>query len=544
MHPGLKNEWKKYLDETQGHVSALEGVCAAMGIDPKHEIPGRAVVRHLGGALVEAMKLALSAGDRAAAELVACECVVLAETKDHLDWELISKCGEHLTGKAGEALKSAAALIETKRDRLPQSAFVTGREVSFGNAERGGTFFAGVLTADHAGALWCYGPCSTTVAEIRVPTTNARVWVVDDSSLHGEVFRRALVPHYDVTVFSGGAAMLEVLASGGAPDVLLLDWFMPDMSGADVSRFVRERMNSAQLPILVVTAIGTSDDLLEALSAGANDFVHKTVTAPELNARVAGLVRMARLHASLTEAERKLRVEAVFRERFMGMLAHDLRQPLSTVITACDVLLELNPSEKAAGVVQRQLRAAQRMRRMVTDLLDFAGSRPETGMPVQKRWDDLAHIARTSLDEIRAANPQHVLDLSVEGSCQGQWDSDRLAQVLSNLVGNALAHGDPDGPVDVRLTGQEASVELRVSNRGPTIPEDVLSTLFQPFQRVRTARRPSDGVGLGLHIVQQIVHAHGGTLAAHSRDGETHFLVTLPRDARASATSSEPPAGA
>jgi hypothetical protein len=116
VHPGLKNEWKKYLDETQGHVSALEGVCAAMGIDPKREIPGRAVVRHLGGALVEAMKLALSAGDRAAAELVACECVVLAETKDHLDWELISKCGEHLTGKAGEALKSAAALIEDQED--------------------------------------------------------------------------------------------------------------------------------------------------------------------------------------------------------------------------------------------------------------------------------------------------------------------------------------------------------------------------------------------------------------------------------------------
>lgn len=116
VHPGLKNEWKKYLDETRGHVSALEGACTAMGIDPKRETPGRAVVRHLGVALVEAMKLALSAGDRAAAELVACECVVLAETKDHLDWELIAKCGEHLTGDAGEALRSAAATIEDQED--------------------------------------------------------------------------------------------------------------------------------------------------------------------------------------------------------------------------------------------------------------------------------------------------------------------------------------------------------------------------------------------------------------------------------------------
>jgi two-component system sensor histidine kinase/response regulator len=377
-----------------------------------------------------------------------------------------------------------------------------------------------------------------------VSTTNASVWVVDDSTLHGEVFRRALVPHYDVNVFNGGAAMLETLASGEAPDVLVLDWFMPDVSGSEVCRFVRERMNSAQLPILVVTAIGTGDDLLAALSAGANDFVHKTVTSPELNARVAGLVQMARLHASLTEAERKLRVEAVFRERLMGMLAHDLRQPLSTVITACDLLLEMDASEKAASVIQRQLRAAQRMRRMVTDLLDLAGSRPETGMPVQKRWENLADIARTSLDEIRAANPQHALDLSVEGPCQGFWDADRMAQVLSNLVGNALAHGDPDGPGDVRLTAHEAAIELRVSNRGPTIPEEILSNLFQPFHRVRTARRPGGGVGLGLHIVQQIVHAHGGTLAAHSRDGETHFLVSLPREERPVATSSGPSAGA
>jgi hypothetical protein len=116
VHPGLKKEWTKYLDETRGHVTALEQACQALGIDPKLEIPGRAVVRHLGVALVEAMKLAQAAGDPAAAELVACECVVLAETKDHLDWELIKKCGEHLTGKAAEALSEAASRIEDQED--------------------------------------------------------------------------------------------------------------------------------------------------------------------------------------------------------------------------------------------------------------------------------------------------------------------------------------------------------------------------------------------------------------------------------------------
>jgi hypothetical protein len=116
LHPGLKKEWKKYLDETQGHVTALEEACSALGIDAARGTSGRAVVRHLGAALVDAMKLALDAGDPVAAELVACECVVLAETKDHLDWELIAKCGEHLGGEKGAALHRAAEKIEDQED--------------------------------------------------------------------------------------------------------------------------------------------------------------------------------------------------------------------------------------------------------------------------------------------------------------------------------------------------------------------------------------------------------------------------------------------
>lgn len=112
----LKKEWDKYLAETRTHVTALETVCKAMDIDVKKETPGRAVVRHTGAGLVEAMKMAFTAGDMAAAELVAAECVVLAETKDHLDWELLSKCAEHLTGHGAQALKSACETIEDQED--------------------------------------------------------------------------------------------------------------------------------------------------------------------------------------------------------------------------------------------------------------------------------------------------------------------------------------------------------------------------------------------------------------------------------------------
>jgi hypothetical protein len=116
VHPSLKKEWQGYLEETKTHVTTLERLCKELGISAKKETPGRKVVRHNGEALVEAMKMALAAGDKAAAQLVACECVVLAETKDHLDWQLIGKCAEALGGKKGDALEAAYQEIEDQED--------------------------------------------------------------------------------------------------------------------------------------------------------------------------------------------------------------------------------------------------------------------------------------------------------------------------------------------------------------------------------------------------------------------------------------------
>jgi rubrerythrin len=116
VNADLKKEWQNYLEQTRTHVTTLEEVCRSLKIDPAREIPGRAVVRTVGKALVDAMKQAQSAGDRAAAEIVAAESVVLAETKDHLDWELIGKCAEQLTGAEAEALKAAYDEIEDQED--------------------------------------------------------------------------------------------------------------------------------------------------------------------------------------------------------------------------------------------------------------------------------------------------------------------------------------------------------------------------------------------------------------------------------------------
>jgi signal transduction histidine kinase len=366
-----------------------------------------------------------------------------------------------------------------------------------------------------------------TARRIDEPKGPARVWVVDDSPLQGEICRGAL-PEYDVEIFGNGPAALEGLGSRAAPDLIVLDWHMPDMAGIDVCRFVRETRDSAQLPILILTAMAAHEILVEAFEAGANDFVMKPFSRAELNARVAALVRHKHLHFELAEAERRLRVEAEFRERFIGMLAHDLRQPLNTFVLANQTLAQ-GPSSSFSRLLEMQRRAADRMSRMITELLDFARSRPETGMPIERRHMDFEPVARTVLDEMQTGHPGRTFDFTVKGSCVGYWDRDRLAQVCSNLIGNAIEHGlDAASPIEIRLERRGDEVQLTVSNRGKPIPSALLPTLFEPFRRGLEPSRATGGVGLGLHIVSEIVRAHGGSITARSDEGATVFVVTLP----------------
>ena len=116
QNPDLRKEWQEYLEQTKEHVRALESVCKALGLDPAQETPGRQVVRHVGAALVQAMELAAKAGEPAAAELVACDCVVLAESKDHADWQLLGKVAQHWEGAGGAELRRAYATIEDEED--------------------------------------------------------------------------------------------------------------------------------------------------------------------------------------------------------------------------------------------------------------------------------------------------------------------------------------------------------------------------------------------------------------------------------------------
>jgi signal transduction histidine kinase len=228
-------------------------------------------------------------------------------------------------------------------------------------------------------------------------------------------------------------------------------------------------------------------------------------------------------------ARRTLASIVEYNEKFTAMLGHDLRNPLNAITTAAQLLQRRATTPEIARPATRIVFSAERMSRMIEQLLDLARVRVTGGFRLRPRPIDLAELCQHVLDELRQARPQAQLELVATGALGGVWDGDRLAQVISNLAGNALEHGEPDAPVRVELDGERSDrVAIRVANRG-AIPDDVLPTLFDPFGHERR-RENTRGLGLGLYISKEIIAAHRGTIEVRSdRDSGTRFAIDLPR---------------
>ena len=220
------------------------------------------------------------------------------------------------------------------------------------------------------------------------------------------------------------------------------------------------------------------------------------------------------------------------RDRFIAILGHDLRDPLNTILFTANAQLS-NLSEGDSGTVTAAARtrtAAERMDRMIRDLLDFARGRLGGGFTIVPTRFDARTLIAHAVQDIAHVNPDRDVRCAAEratGDFDVNWDNDRIAQVVANLVGNALTHGQDPVIIQVADKGDEISIE--VSNRGE-IPSDVLPRLFDPFVETPTTGR--HGLGLGLYIVQQIAQAHGGKVQGESSNGMTTMKVTLPRAAQ------------
>ena len=236
---------------------------------------------------------------------------------------------------------------------------------------------------------------------------------------------------------------------------------------------------------------------------------------------------MGRLERS-EEALFSERATSVLREEFIAVLGHDLRNPLAAILVSSAELEEPQYGQDANEIGSMIRDCAGRMNLMIADVLDLAQGRLGGGLevsPVETR--DLAQSFTQVIEELQVANPQRTIQQDIHLPPRLRVDGPRLLQLVSNLVANAITHGDHQSPVWVRARTHTGQFWVEVVNRGDPIPDEVAAQLFQPFRRA-AARRGQEGLGLGLYIASEIANGHGGTLEMAQSDGEIRFVFRMP----------------
>jgi signal transduction histidine kinase len=342
----------------------------------------------------------------------------------------------------------------------------------------------------------------------------------------------ALLRRDDVEVLqarSGNDALELLLVHDVA--LAIIDVQMPGMDGFELAELMRGSERTRHVPIILVTA-GVRDQhrLFQGYDIGAVDFLYKPIEPRILANKAEVFFQLFRQKQQLVQ-ELSERTETLrLNEMFVAVLGHDLRTPLGAIITAAQLLDLHGGDELTRDIAARTLSSGRRMNRLIDDMLDFARARLAGGIPLARASADLGALVQRVAQEHQASFPDHGIEIECHGDLTGHWDADRLAQVVSNIIGNALQHGRKGEPVRVRLDGRSPdAVTCDVANAGAIDPA-LLPRVFDPFRGGRRQSGRHDGLGLGLYIAQQIVQAHEGRIAVDPGN-RTHtvFSVTVPR---------------
>lgn len=333
-----------------------------------------------------------------------------------------------------------------------------------------------------------------------------------------------------VLASDGPSALARVVEH--APDIILLDVMMPGMDGYEVARRLRADARWRHIPIIFVTALDSTADLVHGLEAGADEFLSKPVNGLELRARVRSMLRLKRQYDELAANLR-------LREDLANMIAHDMRTPLTLILSNTESLSHetaLPPTLQAS--LEAVGKQAQRLNAFLTDMLLLA--KMEAG---QLRLDyavlDVNQLVREAaqnyLGFIQARGRKLVLELA-ETPCPARLDAKLLARVLDNLLSNALKFSPPGGAITMRVAGGPAGeaasrVQVQVIDQGPGIPPEHRTEIFNKFSIVELKQRSLPQIGLGLAFCKLVVEAHGGQIGVEENQPQgAIFKVELSRE--------------
>jgi signal transduction histidine kinase len=323
-----------------------------------------------------------------------------------------------------------------------------------------------------------------------------------------------------------GAEALELLLVHDVA-IALVDVQMPEMDGFDLAELMRGNARTKHVPIIFITA-GPNDPtrVFRGYESGAVDFLFKPIDPQILKSKTGVFLELADQRRQLTQALR-------LQELFVAILGHDLRNPLGALVAGTELLTHQLTDDRHQRTLVRMSAASRRMTEMIEQLLDLTRARlgGGVGFAGARRPVDVRELVQRTLDELRASHRDREVAFEATGDCTTSGDPERLLQLFSNVIANALTHGEAGSAVLVRATGTSRDIVVAVSNRG-VIPPDRLATLFEPFRRESRPTARSSGLGLGLFIAQQIALAHDGDIdVASSAAAGTTVAIRLPRAA-------------
>jgi len=353
------------------------------------------------------------------------------------------------------------------------------------------------------------------------------VLVVDDIE-QNRIAMRALLerPGLRVLTVAGGVEALEALLVNDVA-LALVDVQMPGMDGFELAELMRGAERTRTIPIIFVTAAPIdAQRSFRGYEAGAVDFLNKPIDPKVLHGKVDVFVELYAQRRQLQQRMLELERALSLNEMMVAVLTHDLRTPLSAIGFTAELLLRTGSDDKVKQSALRLKSSASRMSAMITQLLDFSRIRAG-GLRIEPRPVDVGEVVEGVVGELRQAAPEARIDLRIVGDTRATVDPDRIAQVASNLVANALRHGTRDAGVRVLVDGGRSdSLRLEVENGGSIEPVE-RTRLFEPFRSAKSGR---DGLGLGLYIVDQFVRAHRGSVFVDADEpGRVLFGFSVPR---------------
>jgi len=357
------------------------------------------------------------------------------------------------------------------------------------------------------------------------------IFVVDDDPGARETLEALLLPEgYDLAFAASGPEALARLDDLG-PDVILLDVMMPDMDGFEVCQRLKGDETWRHIPVILVTALDSKEDLVRGLDAGADEFLSKPVKGQELRARVRSMLRIKKQYDELTAMLQ-------LREDMAGMIVHDMRGPLTAIMGFSQLLLIRStlPPEQL-DFIERINNQAHRLNSFANDLLMVA-----------KMEQDQFILNRSPLDisqlvlEIeeshgviaRSKGINLIVDLPREASSQVSLDANLFERVLDNLLSNAFKFSPPESTVTLRVEYLEMKtaapspgpvVRVQVMDEGPGIAAEDRERVFDKFEVVASKQKAISQIGLGLAFCKLVVEAHGGRISVEANEPQGAVLT-------------------